>query len=84
MLVGEQGLKTGLSGMVTSRDDFVHARRMAKDGNGVERISSENSTLDTMNHSTDNGGRVSVKTVNSSTQTISIVAVSTLQWPTAW
>ena len=38
----------------------------AKEGNGVERIPhSENTTLDSMNHSTDNGGRVSVKTVNS-------------------
>jgi len=38
----------------------------AKDGNGVERVPhSENTTLDTMNHSTNNGGRVSVKTVSS-------------------
>ena len=38
----------------------------ANDGNGVQRIPhSENSTLDSMNHSIENGGRVTVKTINS-------------------
>ncbi|GIS92360.1 MAG: hypothetical protein CM1200mP21_06550 [Candidatus Poseidoniales archaeon] len=46
----------------------------AKDGNGAERVPhSENASLDTINHSIDNGGRVSVKTVNTIRgQTVSI------------
>ena len=75
LLVGEQGrenwpVRNGNESWMTW---FMRGGELAKDGNGVERISSENSTLDTMNHSTDNGGRVSVKTVSSiRAQTISI------------
>ena len=37
-----------------------------KDGNGVMRVThDENSTLDTVNHSSERGGRVSVKTIDS-------------------
>ncbi|MBO13671.1 MAG: hypothetical protein CMJ68_23325 [Planctomycetaceae bacterium] len=65
LLVGEQGrenwpVRNGDESWMTW---FMRGGELAKDGNGVERISSENSTLDTMSHSIDNGGRVSVKTV---------------------
>ncbi|SVB31509.1 uncharacterized protein METZ01_LOCUS184363, partial [marine metagenome] len=45
-----------------------------KEGHGIERVAhSENATLDTVNHSSELGGRVSVKVVNSiRQQTVSI------------
>ena len=45
---------------------LMRAGDAGKDGNGVMRVAhDENSTLDTVNHSSERGGRVSTKTVDS-------------------
>ena len=76
LLVGEKGRD---SWPVRDVDESWNSWLMrggdsGKDGDGIERVAhSENSTLDTVNHSSELGGRVSVKVVNSiRQQTVSI------------
>ena len=76
LLVGEKGRD---SWPVRDVDESWNSWLMrggdsGKDGDGIERVAhSENSTLDTVNHSSELGGRVSVKVVSSiRQQTVSI------------